>query len=120
MPVTTLPLIIPAGQSLSAPLQVGLLKAVRIGMPDSWDAAPLTFMVSPDNGNYFDLFYVAETSAGMFQGYETGIQTIVPNTMVLLPAAAGLNVPWLMLRSGTRSRPINRAADRTFTIMFGD
>ena len=59
-------------------------------------------------------------SASVCQAYETGIQTIFPNTTVLLPATAGLNVPWLKLRSGTRSRPINQAADRTFTMVFGD
>lgn len=116
----TLSMTIAAGQSLSDPLQVGLLTAVRIGMPPAWDpAAPLTFAISPDGVAYLDLCHVVETSTGMWQPFDTGISMVIPNTVVLLPPGVGLNLPWLKLRSGTRSKPINQSADRTFALMFG-
>jgi hypothetical protein len=52
--------------------------------------------------------------------YEATISPVVANSMLLLPTDAGINVPFLKIRSGTRSQPISQAADRTFSIMFGD
>jgi hypothetical protein len=56
----------------------------------------------------------------MWQPFETGLFSVIPNSIVLLPQDAGLNVPWLKLRSGTRSKPINQSAERVFSMVFGD
>jgi hypothetical protein len=120
MATATLPLTIPANQALSDSLSVGVLKAVRIGMPSDWDSAPLTFLISLDGATWLDLYYAAETTTGMWQPFETGLFSVIPNSIVLLPQDAGLNVPWLKLRSGTRSKPINQSAERVFSMVFGD
>ena len=76
--------------------------------PAAWDPAALTFQISSDGVDYLDLYHVAETTTGLWQPYETGIMSVIPNSILLLPSDAGLNVSWLKLRSGTRSQPINQ------------
>ena len=115
------PLTISAGTSLSALLDIPAnSRIVRVGTPSGWDTAPLTFLVSLDGSTWLDVYRAAQTSEGMWQPYATGLQSVTPNSIVLLPSDAGLNLGQLKLRSGTRSQPINQAADRTFAIMFGD
>ena len=80
----------------------------------------LSFQISYDGAAYLDLFHVAQTAAGPWTSYEATISPVVANSMLLLPAGAGLNVPFLKIRSGTRLRPISQGADRSFTIVFGD
>lgn len=117
--MTVLPLTIPAGQSLSPPLQISAgLKIVRIGTPDAWDVAPITFQISLDGIGYLDLFHVAQTHEGAWTPYEVNVPFVVPNSILLLPPGAGANIGWLKIRSGTGSKPVNQAADRTFAIVF--
>ena len=52
MPLTVEFLEIPADTSISEGLQCLSGRIVRIGMPDDWTAAPLTFRVSPNGVNY--------------------------------------------------------------------
>ena len=119
MAITTLPMTIAAGSSISPPLQLPPnIGVVRLGAPDAWDAAPLTFVISSDGVAFLDLHHAAETPEGMWAPYPTGLLSVVPNNIVLLPPAAGFNVGWLQLRSGTRSRPINQTADRTFALVL--
>ena len=122
MPVTTLPMTIPANQALSGPLQIGLLKVVRLAAPSDWTPAALTFQISLDDAGttWLDLHRAAESNTGLWTAFETGISKVIPNSILLLPADVDVNVPWLKLRSGTRSQPFNQSADRTFTIVFGD
>ena len=72
----------------------------------------LSFQISYDGAAYLDLFHVAQTAAGPWTSYEATISPVVANSMLLLPAGAGLNVPFLKIRSGTRLRPISQGADR--------
>ncbi len=120
MATATLPITIPAGAALSAPFEIPPnLKLVRIGMPPAWDAAPLTFLISLDGANYLDLHHAAETPDGMWSSYPTGILSVAPNSIVLLPPDTGTNLGWLQLRSGLRSKPVNQQANRTFALVFG-
>ena len=122
MAIVIQPMTISAGQSLSAPFQVGMLKVVRLGMPSDWTPAALTFQISLDDAGttWLDLHRGAESNTGLWTAFETGISKVVPNSVLLLPPGAGVNVPWLKLRSGTSSKPINQSADRTFMVVFGD
>ena len=117
--VLTLQLQIPSGQALSNPLEISVnLGAVRIVMPDAWTSASLSFQISGDGGvTYQDLFHAVQTAQGSWTTYEVTLSPIVPNTSLLLPSV-GANVGWLKLRSGTRSQPVNQAADRTFTLVL--
>jgi hypothetical protein len=120
MALTALPLTISAGQSMSAPLEVGVnLGAVRIGMPSAWTGAAITFQISLDGVTYLDLHHAAQTHEGLWVSYETGIASVIPGSILLLPPGAGDHIGWLKLRSGTRSRPVAQEADRVFQIVFG-
>ena len=120
MAISTLFLTIPAGQALSNPLAIPAnLGAVRIGMPDAWDAAPLSFQVSYDGVTYLDLFHLVQTSEGGWFPYEANVALVPPGGILLLPPGVGVNVSGLKLRSGTRTMPIVQGADRQFAIIFG-
>ena len=84
MPLTVLPLEIRPNQSLSNALDCRAGKIMRIGMPDDWTAAPLTFQVSPDGVNYLDLYH-AQVTTGAFVPYEAIVLTVVPNSILSLP-----------------------------------
>ena len=65
MALTILSLQIPAGQSLSSPLEIAHgLKIVRIGMPAGWDQAALTFLVAPDGVNFQDSHHAQQSVTG--------------------------------------------------------
>ena len=122
MALTVLTLTIPAGQALSTPLEIPVnLKIVRIGMPDAWSAAaPITFQMSPNNDTYRDLYHAQQNVAGPWFPYEVTVAQVTPNSMLLLPIDnMGANIGWLKIRSGTKSQPVNQAADRTFVLGVG-
>jgi hypothetical protein len=89
-------------------------------MPADWNpAVPITFQISSDDTDYRDLYHVAQTPEGGWVPYEVAIMSVVPNSILFLPPDAGFNLGWLKIRSGTRSQPVNQAANRTFAIVFG-
>ena len=90
MPLTTYSLEIPAGTSISEGLQCLSGKIVRIGMPDDWTAAPLTFRVSPNGVNYFDLFHT-QVTIGAFNPFEVIVPTVIPHSMLSLPPDTGVS-----------------------------
>jgi hypothetical protein len=124
MALTVLTTEIPQGESLSTALLCQGAsgppggRVVRIGMPDAWTKAPLTFLVSPDNTTYFDLHHAVQSTTAEWIPYAVCIPTVVPNSILSLPAGTGFHVNWLKLRSGTRQAPVKQAANRIFTIVF--
>ena len=69
MALTVTSLEILRHQSVSNALDCRAGKIVRIGMPNDWTAAPLTFQVSPDGVIYLDLYHVQVTT-GAFVPFE--------------------------------------------------
>jgi hypothetical protein len=122
--MVVLNLAIPSGQALSDALQISSLqisyglRIARIGMPDAWSAAaPLTFQIAPDGTNYRDLYHVAQSHEGPWVLYEVSTQ-VIPNSMLTMPPDMGASLGWFKIRPGTRSQPVNQAADRTFALVF--
>ena len=115
-----LSLTIPSGQALSAPIEIPpIQKIIRLGMPSVWSpACPITFSVSPDGVDWRDLFHVDRTTSGFYSPYETGILSVIPNSILSMPPGMGVGIGWLKVRSGTRSQPVNQDADRTFAIVL--
>jgi hypothetical protein len=109
--LTVLTTDIPAGESVSTPLLCQGAsgppggRVARIGMPPDRTAAPLSFQVSPDNTNYFDLHHAVQDPNGRWVPYESVVLTVIPNTLLSLPAGTGFQVNWLKLRSGTTTAP---------------
>ena len=92
MALTVTSLEILPHQSVSNALDCRAGKIVRIGMPNDWTAAPLTFQVSPDGVIYLDLYH-AQVTTGAFVPFEVVIPTVIPNSILYLPPDTGSPVP---------------------------
>lgn len=108
MTLAVLTATIPAGQSLSAAVDVGLGDLVRFYMPPAWSPANLTFQMSPDNVAYSDLFN--QDSGGEFM---IGVR---PN-VVIVTGVQWRALAWMKIRSGTSGRPVIQAQDRVFKLV---
>jgi hypothetical protein len=119
MAITALNVTIPAGESLSAPLELGHAQRIaRISMPDDWtNDAPLTFMFSADGTSYANLYHATSSADGWWP-YEVVLRRVIPNSNVLLPAGGASDLGFIKLRSGTHANPVVQASDRVFEIML--
>lgn len=118
MSFTVLPLSIAAGQALSDALEIpSNLRIVRIGTPEDWTPAALSFLISTDGADYRSVYHAAEDNEGWWP-YEVVIQKVVPNSNLLLPAGGTGVLGFIKLRSGTSSRPVPQSSDRVFQILL--
>lgn len=103
----TVDAVIAINQSLSAAVNIGDSKACAIFMPASWTAANLTFQVSNDGTNWFDLYdkdgteYTVVAAAGR---------------SIVLPMSDWIGIERIKIRSGTTAAAVNQAAARTLVI----
>lgn len=77
-------------------------------MPAAWTAASLTFQVSIDSANFFDLY----------DNY--GAELVIPaaaSRVITVPATLFLGFRYIKVRSGPTASPINQGADRTITLI---
>jgi hypothetical protein len=106
------------GEWLSEPCEVSpQLRLVRLVMPDDWDGAPISFSISADGSDFHDLFHVTQAQGGGWSAYEVVLNAVPPGASILLPDSTGIDVGWVRLRSGTRTRPVAQSGDRTFTLV---
>jgi hypothetical protein len=121
---STLNLTIPAGQTLSNPIEIPpILRITRIGLPADWSpAAPITFLIASinndDNNDFRDLYRVIQSVTGEWIPYEVVVPQIAPGSILSLPSGMGTSLGFLKIRSGTRSHPIAQAANRVFTLVL--
>ncbi len=105
----TVAAIIPAGQSESQAIDLGLSRAHRIEMPDGgWTAAMITFRVSYDGADFDDLFL--DTA-------EYQVSTAASGRAITLNQEVFYGVRRLIVRSGTSAAPVNQAAERILTVV---
>jgi hypothetical protein len=100
--------VIPAGQVLSAGVDCSEGYLGRIQMPLQWTSANLSFQISHDGVQYYDLL----DNNGM-----EALMAVIPGTARMIreePWSSGIG--WWKLRSGPRANPIVQQADRTFLI----
>jgi hypothetical protein len=90
-----------AGQSLSSAVDCTTGAPTILFMPTEWTLAHLTFQVSPDGTNFYDLFDTVEV-----------VLNVVAGTSVRLDAP----VSYLKVRSGSREHPVPQQADRSIGI----
>jgi hypothetical protein len=109
--ITQVTVTIPVGQSLSNAIDLTAIgQVVRIYMPDAWTEAPVTFEVSADNIVPYRPMY--KHDGGLIQ-----MVVIVGGAAILVPDFIGQGLAFFKLRSGTRERPVNQDAARTFTVI---
>jgi hypothetical protein len=104
-------IIIPIGQSLSSmPIEINDNLLMAIKPPATWTTADITFKVSHDNVDYYDLYdsagdeFTVTVVAGKFQYIKDPI------------AFAAFN--WIKVRSGTTASPVVQAGDRQVMTLF--
>ena len=100
---------IPAGQSVSTPLDLTSLAVTMMIAPAEWTPANITFLVSIDGVNFFDL-------ADAASGVEIS-RAIQPSTAVKVDQSYTRYANHLKVRSGPRDHPIAQEADRVLTLV---
>lgn len=99
------------GASLSGAADLGSLHLLGIVMPAAWDAASLTFQVSPDGVTYQNL-------------YDASSEVAYTGAAAARNLAFAVNVwhcwRYVKVRSGTAGIPVNQTADRVITLILGE
>jgi len=106
--VSTFPVTIANGGSLSPAIDLALGRLTRIIMPAAWDTANLTFQTSMDGvtwNNFYDSY-----------GTEYTV-TAAAARSILIPLADFIGVQFIKIRSGTNASPVNQTADRALTLV---
>lgn len=105
----TVAVVIPAGQSESQAIDLGLATAHRLEMPDdAWTAAAITFRVSYNGEDFDDLFL--ETA-------EYQVTTAAIGRAIILNQEVFFGIRRLIIRSGTAAAPVNQDAARTIRLV---
>lgn len=99
-----------AGDSLSNAVDIGARgDIVRIVMPDPWGGGNLTFQISDDGVNYYDLHDAsgAEITIPVRPGAIVPIGNITGQTA---------SIEWFKIRAGSSAFPVVQDADRAFAV----
>lgn len=111
-PVTTIPITIAAGTSLSGSVPISGNPLALI-LPNVWDnRAPLTFQMSADNTNFYEVSMWNTdqvSSIPVVANYWTPL-----NFTQVFPQGGGI---YLKLQSGTAAAPVPQSGDRVFTLV---
>jgi hypothetical protein len=100
---------IPAGEVVSTPLDLTSQAVTMVIAPAEWTAANLSFLISIDGVNFFDLVDAAS-------GVEIA-RAIQPSSAVKVDESYTRYVNYLKVRSGPRDNPIAQEADRVLTLV---
>jgi hypothetical protein len=106
MPI--LEVIIPAGGSLSAGVDLGTTQPCVIFPPAAWTPANLYFVLSPDNVTYYDAYRLLVGHLAV---------PVEPTKCITLNTANWPRNVWVKFRSGTPTSPIAQVAERRFRMM---
>lgn len=109
MGVTLFTVMIANGQSLSPQADLGAFVLTGIHMPAAWDAAALTFQVSPDGGATWNNAVAASGTEVTVAG---AAQQFIP-----LDPATWRGVQSLKIRSGPSAGAVAQTAARTITLV---
>lgn len=104
---------IPAGEALSNPINCAGFQIVGVMVPEEWDPARLSFQVSPNNNDYYDLFWSDNTEAAINVTPGTWVQFDKPP--VKFPSNTTM---WVRARSGTRALEKPQSDDVTLTLVL--
>jgi len=99
---------IAAGESLSDAADCEAGRPVRILMPEAWDGAQLSFQVSIEGTDFYDLYDA--------DGREVTLVCHGGNRSVVLPGSAAIAVAFVKIRSGSTEYPVKQSAERKFRI----
>lgn len=107
--VDTVTATIAGGQSLSSAVNLGGLRLFGIVMPSAWTAAGLTFQMSPDGANWFNIYDA--------NGNELSASAAASRYIALDPVNFA-PVAWIKMRSGTSATPVNQGQEGGLTLIL--
>jgi hypothetical protein len=112
--VTIVDVVIAAGQAISAALDTSGFVPLRVLMPAGWNTGAfgvITFLLSPDDINYYDLYDYSGQPVQM---------TMVSGACMLLPELAGTKGSdlYIKIRAGMPKAPVTQVQDRTFKFLL--
>lgn len=101
-------LTIAAGETVSSAVDCTdcILRTLR--MPTEWSPAVLSFQLSPDGLQFFDL-------VDAVMGTEVQIN-VTPNSIVVIPDGIAHPMKFIRLRSGSAAEALVQEAERVFTL----
>ena len=109
-PTTTFNAVIANGASLSGVVELGDSRLFAVQMPTAWTAGNLTFQVSDDGTDFYDLYDSDGSEVVVTAG---GASRVIQ----LTNPARYLGLRWLKVRSGTTGTPVNQGAERTLVLI---
>jgi hypothetical protein len=112
MGLDTTTAVIGAGTALSAAVNLGVGRIRGIQMPGVWTAAVLTFQVSVDGTNFFELI---DDRPSIGYVYTSGYAVTVSQFLCIDPVLFD-GVPIIKIRSGTAASAVNQVAAATLTL----
>lgn len=107
---------IASGASLSGAVSLGNLSLVGIIMPAAWTAADITFQVTPDGTNYYELNYTDGTAANAVAAVT--IKTPTASLFIAIDPDQMRGVSHVKVRSGTSGSAVVQAADRDIQVVM--
>lgn len=110
---TIVKVIIPAGASISAPVDIWGYRYITIFMPSAWTTANITFLSAPTFGG--------QTYASLYNdlGTEVNITAAASRTIAIDTNALTLaGLRYIKIRSGTASTPVAQASERTIYLIL--
>ena len=108
MPLTVVPgPTITAASSLSSAIDLSAGTLARIFYPRVWTPAVLTFQVSADGADFFDLYDVF--------GKEVSI-TVVPGACIRISFDWTIILQFVKFRSGSRDFPVDQPTQCDFSV----
>jgi len=107
--VDTVTTTIASGQSLSAAVNLGGLRMFGMIMPTAWTAAGLTFQMSADGTNWYNMYDA--------NGNELTASAAASRYVAFEPANFA-PVEWLKVRSGTSGTPVSQGQDSTLALVL--
>jgi hypothetical protein len=99
---------ISTGSSLSPGVDLDGLTLVAIVMPSTWDGTTITFQVSPNGTDWYNLHDAAGSEVAL---------TVGPSRYIQLDWQRFLGIRYLRIRSGTAATPVNQTATRTLHLV---
>lgn len=96
------------GKSLSSAVDCTQKHPLVVIMPEGWDAAVLSFCISIDDINYYDLY---QRNTELFVNVTPGTATVIPPEWFVVDC-------YVKFRSGTSAKPVAQKDDRTFMVVL--
>jgi hypothetical protein len=97
-----LDVIILAGESLSSEVDLTVYSVAMLIVSTAWSPANMTFLVSMDGVDYYDLFDASGTEV---------LRAIKPGTAILIDPAVTTAANYMRVRSGPRDNPVPQRSD---------